>query len=223
MADSEAKARQAFEEAEKKSKKGGGFLGGLFGGGGSVTEACELYNQVDYMGYSSNAHFKFVQIQEPETSSKQIYCPVEGCSVIMSNCSELEDHYAAVHSFQCAQCRNKFSTARSLEIHIEEEHSPFFAAQLSLYPDRALFECFATPHCNLRFASKELRDSHCSQVHYLINGGRVKEDGRKQITDIEQVVQNISISDGNELQFGEEQERMFERKRKKLTAKRILK
>lgn len=46
MADSEAKARQALEEAEKKSKKGGGFLGGLFGGGGSVTEACELYNQV---------------------------------------------------------------------------------------------------------------------------------------------------------------------------------
>lgn len=47
MADSEAKARQALEEANKKSKKGGGFLGGLFGGGGSsVTEVCELYNQV---------------------------------------------------------------------------------------------------------------------------------------------------------------------------------
>jgi hypothetical protein len=141
----------------------------------------------------------------------------------MSNCSDLEEHYRAVHSFQCGQCRSKFSTARTLEVHIEEEHSPFFAAQLSLYPDRELFECFATPHCNLRFASKELRNGHCRQIHHLDNNGRVKEDGRKQIIDIGKTVRNISIFDEIELQFGDEQERMFEQKRKKLTAKRILK
>lgn len=44
MADSEAKARQKLEEAEKKSKKTGGFFG-LFGGGGSINETCDLYVQ----------------------------------------------------------------------------------------------------------------------------------------------------------------------------------
>lgn len=165
----------------------------------------------------------FISIQEPQASSKQIFCPVEGCSAVMSNCLNLEEHYRAVHSFQCGQCRNKFVTARSLEVHIEEEHSPLFAAQLSLYPDRQLFECFATPKCDSRFVSKELRDSHCRQMHHLDYSGRIKEDGRKQIFDIEQTVRNISISDKSGLQFGDEQERMFERQRKKLTAKRILK
>lgn len=31
MADNEAKAIKLFQEAEKKSKGGGGFMGGLFG------------------------------------------------------------------------------------------------------------------------------------------------------------------------------------------------
>ncbi|CAD5224867.1 unnamed protein product [Bursaphelenchus okinawaensis] len=44
MTDSESKARQKLEEAEKKSKKSGGFFG-LFGGGGSVHETCDLYVQ----------------------------------------------------------------------------------------------------------------------------------------------------------------------------------
>ncbi|KAI6186546.1 Soluble NSF attachment protein [Aphelenchoides besseyi] len=45
MADSEAKARQKFEEAEKKARKSGGFFGSLLGSGNNVMEACELYNQ----------------------------------------------------------------------------------------------------------------------------------------------------------------------------------
>uniref|UniRef100_A0A914V3L6 Alpha-soluble NSF attachment protein n=2 Tax=Plectus sambesii TaxID=2011161 RepID=A0A914V3L6_9BILA len=42
MADNEAKALKTFQEAEKKCKGGGGFLGGLFGGS-KADEAAELY------------------------------------------------------------------------------------------------------------------------------------------------------------------------------------
>ncbi|KAK6755557.1 hypothetical protein RB195_014124 [Necator americanus] len=44
MADSEVKARRKLEEAEKKSRGGGGFLGKLFGGSGA-DEAADLFIQ----------------------------------------------------------------------------------------------------------------------------------------------------------------------------------
>lgn len=127
-----------------------------------------------------------------------------------------------MHNFQCNECHDKFITSRALDVHIEEEHSPFFAAQLSLYPDRATFECFAMPLCSMRFLSKELRNDHCRQVHHVDSNGRVKEDGRKTMFNIERSIQNVKISE-NSPQFGAEQDRMFDRERKKLTAKRVLK
>ncbi|XGW02749.1 hypothetical protein V3C99_014629 [Haemonchus contortus] len=44
MADSEVKARRKLEEAEKKTRGGGGFLGKIFGGGGA-DEAADLFIQ----------------------------------------------------------------------------------------------------------------------------------------------------------------------------------
>lgn len=52
MGDNEAKARQKLEEADKKAKKSGGFLSGIFSGGSNIGEACDLYIQV-------KKHFKF--------------------------------------------------------------------------------------------------------------------------------------------------------------------
>lgn len=154
----------------------------------------------------------------------EICCPVDHCPRILSCVSELEEHYRQVHSFQCAECHSKFITSRALEVHIEEEHSPFFAAQLGLYPDRALFECFATPHCSGRFVSKERRDNHCRQEHLLENSGRVREDALKIVVDLEKSLQSVEISNhGDGPHFGDEQERMFDRRRRKLTAKRTLK
>jgi hypothetical protein len=214
MADSEAKARQALEEAEKKSKKSGGFFGSLLGGGGSVGDACDLYNQVHSLEYPLES------VKQCTSQAAEICCPVEGCSRILSNIVELEDHYQSIHSFQCGECFAKFLTSRALEVHIEEEHSPFFAAQLSLYSDRLLFECFS-PACDSRFASKDARNTHCRQVHCLENDGRVVEDGRKSLFGIEKAVRDIQIS--NPPRFGVEQERMFDPKRKTLKAKRVLK
>jgi hypothetical protein len=141
----------------------------------------------------------------------------------LNNVVELEEHYQTVHSFHCSECSNKFITSRALDVHIEEEHSQFFAAKLRLYSDKELFECFATPSCSSCFTSKDRRDDHCRQVHHLDNSGRVREDGRKKVADIEKSIRNISISNSREFQFGTEQERMFNRERKKLTAKRVLK
>jgi hypothetical protein len=50
-----------LEEAEKKSKKGGGLFG-LFGGGNSTMDACELYKQVsDFIKFDSK-HYAFIPI-----------------------------------------------------------------------------------------------------------------------------------------------------------------
>lgn len=45
MAENEAKARKKLEEAEKKARGGGGFLGSLFGGS-KADEAADLFVQV---------------------------------------------------------------------------------------------------------------------------------------------------------------------------------
>jgi transcriptional regulator NrdR family protein len=158
----------------------------------------------------------------PSTSrEEEIRCPANGCFQIFSALSDLEQHYSHSHNFQCATCSIRFSTFRALEVHLEEEHSQFFAAQLSLYPNRPHFECFATPRCSERFISKELRDEHCANIHLLTDQGRAKEIDRKVLSDLEKSLQSTQIS--NEVRFGDEQERMFNRSRKKLTAKRILK
>lgn len=161
----------------------------------------------------------------PQTSSDltQIICPVDDCSAMLNSVVQFEKHYRALHSFQCGQCGSKFSTSRALDVHAEEDHSQFFAAKLDLYPNGDHFECFATPQCALKFVSKELRDDHCRRIHYLENKGRIKEESLKQLSDVERSVRRIEISSPNELQFGADQERMFEQKRKKLTAKRVLK
>uniref|UniRef100_A0A914RJJ9 Uncharacterized protein n=1 Tax=Parascaris equorum TaxID=6256 RepID=A0A914RJJ9_PAREQ len=44
MAENEVKARKKLEEAEKKAKGGGGFLGSLFGGS-KADEAADLFVQ----------------------------------------------------------------------------------------------------------------------------------------------------------------------------------
>lgn len=48
MAENEAKARKKLEEAERKAKGGGGFLGGLFSTG-KAEEAADLFVQVSVL------------------------------------------------------------------------------------------------------------------------------------------------------------------------------
>lgn len=140
---------------------------------------------------------------------------------MLENVVELEEHYRVSHSFQCSECHNKFISSKALEVHIEEEHSNFFAAQLSLYPDRPLFECFAG--CSMRFISKALRDDHCLQIHHLNKNGRICEDGRKILANIEKSIRNFEPFKPGDARFGADQERMFNPKRKILNAKRVLK
>ncbi|ETN76246.1 Aromatic-di-Alanine repeat protein [Necator americanus] len=54
MADSEVKARRKLEEAEKKSRGGGGFLGKLFGGSGA-DEAADLFIQCGTESFPGSA------------------------------------------------------------------------------------------------------------------------------------------------------------------------
>ncbi|CAI4222621.1 unnamed protein product [Auanema sp. JU1783] len=76
MADSEAKARKKLEEAEKKMKGGGGFLGKLFGGGGS-DEAADLFIQAGNLFKMSklwkeagDAFVRAAEIHGPQGDSK---------------------------------------------------------------------------------------------------------------------------------------------------------
>lgn len=46
MVDEETKARNKLEEAEKKTKKSGGFFSFLNSGNNNVSDACDLYVQV---------------------------------------------------------------------------------------------------------------------------------------------------------------------------------
>ncbi|KAI6199736.1 Alpha-soluble NSF attachment protein [Aphelenchoides besseyi] len=189
MADSEAKARQKFEEAEKKARKSGGFFGSLLGSGNNVMEACELYNQAS------------------DSTAEVIRCPMTGCFRVLSNVADLEDHYRQSHDFQCGECRAKFATCRALHVHIEETHSPLFSTKLNLYPERPHFECFAESTCQERFLTKQARNDHCHTIHHLSNYGLLNEDGHKTAARLADGICAVQLNDTNEFCFGRDQER----------------
>jgi len=77
MADSENKAQQKLDEAEKKSKKAGGILGFFSGGSNNVVDACELYNQAGNLfkvaknwTAAGNAFLKSAELHATQADSK---------------------------------------------------------------------------------------------------------------------------------------------------------
>lgn len=75
---------------------------------------------------------------------------------------QFEAHYQKHHCHICHECLANFPTNQFLELHIEENHDPFFPARL----DRGekVYRCFSE-YCSIRFSSSSSRRRHLENDH----------------------------------------------------------
>ncbi|EYB82276.1 hypothetical protein Y032_0363g3533 [Ancylostoma ceylanicum] len=169
MADSEQKARRKLEEAEKKSRGGGGFLGKLFGGSGA-DEAADLFiqcNTVPSAGPSRSEADSFDAEDDRNSSDSEL--STIGCDLCCGEFPDIvafESHYGNAHSHQCTACKKMFISQKALEIHSDETHCPFHSIRVERDPDGCHFKCY-DERCGDSFVSPTERDRHCYQDHNI--------------------------------------------------------
>ncbi|VDM65895.1 unnamed protein product [Strongylus vulgaris] len=173
MADSEQKARRKLEEAEKKCRGGGGFLGKLFGGSGA-DDAADLFIQSNIVS-SAGPEARSVAVgtsntevdnNSSESDSHSIECDL--CSRDFPNLVEFESHYKEAHSHQCTACARMFISKKALDIHSDETHCPFHSLSVERDPSGYHFKCYEQ-NCDEAFTSAIERDQHCHKLHNISN------------------------------------------------------
>ncbi|KIH57071.1 zinc finger, C2H2 type [Ancylostoma duodenale] len=231
MADSEQKARRKLEEAEKKSRGGGGFLGKLFGGSGA-DEAADLFIQCDTEPSAGPARSRGDSFDEGDhlSSSDAEFSPVE-CDLCCREFSDIvafESHYESAHSHQCTACTKMFISQKALEIHSDETHCPFHSIRVERDPNGCHFKCY-DERCGDSFASTSERDRHCYQDHN-INSVEVTIEKRKlakRVGELGLSLDRLNVSKKKRavprsIKFGD-QEKSFEGLRKRDITTRVRK
>ncbi|VDL71092.1 unnamed protein product [Nippostrongylus brasiliensis] len=214
MADSETKARRKLEEAEKKTRGGGGFLGKIFGGGGS-DEAADLFIQpVD--GRPSTHEEPVSGCDDDESEEDPVECDM--CGREFPDIDAFESHYEAAHSHQCTACAKMFVSSRALEVHSDENHCPFHRIQVEKNPDGRHFKCYHET-CREEFHSAEERDSHCREKHdmHTVEFTIEKRKMVRRIGDVGQALSKMSVSSSRKkpavprsIRFGDQEPNLFQ-------------
>uniref|UniRef100_A0A158P9N7 C2H2-type domain-containing protein n=1 Tax=Angiostrongylus cantonensis TaxID=6313 RepID=A0A158P9N7_ANGCA len=161
MADSEVKARRKLEEAERKCRGSGGFLGKIFGGS-SADETADLFVQSSVTSDDDNS--KGVDDEFSSDGSPSAEC--ELCGRDFNDIVTFESHYRTAHSHECSVCSKMFLSQKALHIHIDETHCPFHRLHVEKNPSGNHFRCYETD-CMNTFATGKDRDLHCRQKHNI--------------------------------------------------------
>ncbi|KAK5974635.1 Zinc finger C2H2 type [Trichostrongylus colubriformis] len=214
MADSEVKARRKLEEAEKKSRGGGGFLGKIFGGSGA-DEAADLFIQHNDEEPTNPKVEDGVADTSSSCSDAVMECDL--CSREFSNIVAFESHYEAAHSHQCVACSKMFITNKALDVHSDEKHCPFHKLRMEQNPGGSHFKCYHD-HCDQSFAKESDRDDHCREKHNIDSSEVVIERRKlaKKVSNLEASLNKLSVSSRKKIAvpraicFGGDQKRGFE-------------
>lgn len=143
MADSETKARKKFEEAEKKAKGGGGFLGSLFGGG-KAEEAAELFVQAGNL-------FKIAKLWKEAGD-----CFVRSAEIHGAVTDRRHD--AASSYAEAANCYRKVNQQQAIDC---------LTKTAEIYTDMGRFNMAAKIHCTMaEIYESEAPDIAQAMVHY---------------------------------------------------------
>lgn len=97
----------------------------------------------------------------PLTAS--IECSLPPCLYVrprFSNSEEYELHVLTLHSFICKECNKRFPSEKILEIHIDENHNPFFVIQRE--KGHKIYQCF---DCEKKCMDRKKRRLHMIDKH----------------------------------------------------------
>lgn len=157
---------------------------------------------------------------------EDLVCNEQGCEMVFADIASFEDHYSLAHSHQCAVCGKKFASSYFLELHSDENHCPFFKLRQEKDPSAAHFKCLSAA-CSQTFNKKEDRDDHASKAHNIRDLEILLEKRKmaKRVEDLEQRMQAISVGKktraaDTKVQFGDDQQRVFDMPPPSLKAKR---
>ncbi|CDO53699.1 conserved hypothetical protein [Geotrichum candidum] len=79
-----------------------------------------------------------------------------------SSIADFEQHYNQFHSFRCIECQRSFPSDRFLDLHIAENHDPFF--KLRLERGEKVYMCFVED-CDKLCADPAKRRLHVIDKH----------------------------------------------------------
>lgn len=103
----------------------------------------------------------------PSHTSLGITCPYEVCkqkNITFSSQNEYEVHFLGRHFHQCSACKRRFPNDGLLQIHIEENHDPFF--ELKKEQGLKMYRCLEyTAGCKKVCSSRRKRRLHMIDKH----------------------------------------------------------
>uniref|UniRef100_A0A914X4U2 C2H2-type domain-containing protein n=1 Tax=Plectus sambesii TaxID=2011161 RepID=A0A914X4U2_9BILA len=127
------------------------------------------------------------------SSTETFLCGENGCMEEFASVGEHEVHYEEVHRHHCSRCGQRFSSNHRLEIHLEENHDPFFQ---SLSKTNPMFRCYSND-CESKFMTSNERNDHSVDSHGLLD--RFDLDKRKRPTKMQPVSTSSSSTAANRL------------------------
>eukprot|EP00640_Fibrocapsa_japonica_P003683 CAMPEP_0113947856 /NCGR_PEP_ID=MMETSP1339-20121228/67068_1 /TAXON_ID=94617 /ORGANISM="Fibrocapsa japonica" /LENGTH=304 /DNA_ID=CAMNT_0000954633 /DNA_START=109 /DNA_END=1023 /DNA_ORIENTATION=+ /assembly_acc=CAM_ASM_000762 len=89
-------------------------------------------------------------------------CELGGCEVTFTSISQYEAHYRLSHVHVCAACHHVLPSARLLDLHLSERHSPFLLAQAQ--KGIPVYECLVDG-CPRKFKHQRARHLHLVDFH----------------------------------------------------------
>ncbi|PAV62867.1 hypothetical protein WR25_15930 [Diploscapter pachys] len=219
MTDNASKARKMLEEAEKKSKGGGGFLGKLFGGGSGNSDVPDFYikSESDDHGDVGSDSEGLNDYDDVGPSSSVIWCSAPRCSRQFESAVDFEQHLEISHNFHCAECGKVFYEENYLDVHAEENHSPMFAVLKERPGGSGIYACYDAD-CSQKFRmisknvlvrTSEERNFHASETHGIRKVEAEFDRKRARKTDDNRGTLEMLTSKLEDVKFGDEQEKTF--------------
>lgn len=106
-------------------------------------------------------------VSKDSTPVATIKCTIPPCHVNLVQFDSYlayEAHVITFHNHVCQQCRRRFPSNQFLEIHIDENHNPFW--QLARDKGEKVFSCFQYGDgCNKKCGDRKKRRLHMIDKH----------------------------------------------------------
>lgn len=99
-----------------------------------------------------------------EDKGGRITCSIPPCIEQFESYLDYELHCITVHNHECLQCHKKFPTNQFLEIHIDENHNPFW--QIARDKGESVYSCFRYGDgCKEKCMDRSKRRTHMINEH----------------------------------------------------------
>ncbi|KAK0083917.1 hypothetical protein PV325_007938 [Microctonus aethiopoides] len=130
-----------------------------------------------------------VTVEDDETLMSEFVCNATGCQAAFDNLLNFEVHYNTTHRYTCGECKKIKSSAKLLEIHIQETHDSFFKILSEKQP---MYQCYVS-NCDVKFMNAELRKEHCISIHKFPKHFRFDDESRQKDKEEEKVISQDSM------------------------------